>query len=144
MNFRQTCASMWRGAIAAAPVRTWALIGSGPPLTLFAIWVTCIIAYGKWPAALAGKRLESITWIGLSCLFLVLVMQVSLAQVGVRAHGLGSGFDIGTEPEPDPPAPKGAAVTTTTTTTVPLAQGPASPPAPPSNGEPAQPSGEDQ
>ena len=100
---------VWRALIAAAPVRLWALIWAGPPLTLGASWLAWIVWRGGWPAALAGKQLEILGYALFAALGLIGVIVVSLASVKVRGQGLGgTSIEIDGDHD-DPPAAKATA-----------------------------------
>lgn len=80
---------IWTGLTAAAPIRLWALLGAGPPLTAAAAALVWIVWRGGWPAALAAKQLEILGFALYGALTLIGVIVVSLASVKVRAQGVG-------------------------------------------------------
>ena len=88
----------------SAPVRLWALILAGPPLTLFAAGLVWIIWKGPWPAALADMQLTILGRALLISLALIGVIVVALAAVKVKATGVG-----GTSLEVDGDRPPGPA-----------------------------------
>ena len=81
--------------LGAAPVRLWALIGAGPPLTAGAAALAWIIWRGDWPVALAARRLDILGFSLYGALGLIGVIVVSLASVKVRAQGVaGASLEI--------------------------------------------------
>jgi hypothetical protein len=107
-------ARLWRAALAAAPIRTWATIAAGPFTLAFAIAALLIVWLGPWEAAQQAKQLDIIGWMGLSGLGLQLVVLISMSGVGVNFSAGKDGVkaDLGRDEEPN------ATVTTTTTTAV--------------------------
>lgn len=79
----------WRGALRAAPLRVWAMIGAAPALTLAAVGQTFIVWRGPWPESLARQQLEIIGWAHLIVLTLIGVIIAALAAVRVKAAGPG-------------------------------------------------------
>ena len=82
-------ASAWRALLAAGPVRLWAMIGAGPPLTLGACGLVWIIWKGGWPASMAGKQLDFLGFALLAVLGIIAVIIVTLAAVKVKGSGPG-------------------------------------------------------
>ncbi len=79
----------------AAPVRLWALILAGPPLTVFAAGLVGVVWKGPWPAALAGQQLSILGHALLIAMALIGVIVIALAAVKVKATGLaGTGFEV--------------------------------------------------
>lgn len=105
-------ASAWAALIKAAPVRLWALIMAGPPLTVFAAGLTVIVWRGPWPDALAGQQLSILGYGLFIALALIGVIVISLAAVKVKGSALGGSFEVEGDDDPAP------TVTTTTTTAV--------------------------
>lgn len=85
----------------AAPVRLWAMILAGPPLTAYSIWIVMLIWRGPWSPGMEHDRLE-ILGRALFCLYALLaIIMVSLASVRVKATGPGG---LAFEAEGDDPA----------------------------------------
>lgn len=78
-----------RAMLRAAPVRLWALILAGPPLTLFAAAIVGIIWKGPWPNHLAGDQLTILGRALFIALALIGVIVIALAAVRVKATGVG-------------------------------------------------------
>lgn len=89
----------------AAPIRLWALILAGPPLTAFLGWLVWIIWRGSWPLELAGRRLEILGGIAGGLVVLVAIVVVSLAAVKLEAETKLGKLSIGGENEHDDPPP---------------------------------------
>lgn len=88
-------AKLFPAMLRAAPVRLWALILAGPPLTLFAAGLAGIVWKGPWPTTLAGMQLTILGRALFIALALVGVIVVALASVKVKATGLaGTGFEV--------------------------------------------------
>jgi hypothetical protein len=78
-----------KAMIAAAPVRLWAMLLAGPPLTAYSIWVVIIVWKGPWSPAMEHDRLQ-ILGLALMCLYALLaIIVVSLAAIRVKATGPG-------------------------------------------------------
>lgn len=118
-----------RQLLLAAPIRLWALILAGPPLTAFDAWLVWIVWKGDWPAAMAETRLEIIGAALGGHVVLVAIVVVALASVKLEAATKLGTISIGGD-DHDDPAPA-AFVETTTTTKV------AAPAAPPPPADPA-------
>jgi hypothetical protein len=90
----------------AGPPRLWAMILSGPPLTLFAAGMVWIIWKGPWPIAMASQQLVILGWGLWILLGLIGVIIVSLASAKVKATGFAGSIDIEGDDD-DPPAQPG-------------------------------------
>lgn len=98
-----------RVMLAAAPVRLWAMILAGPPLTAYSIWIVLLVWKGPWSAGMEHDRLE-ILGRALFCLYALLaIIMVSLASVRVKATGPGGlAFEADGDDadKTDPPQPQ--------------------------------------
>lgn len=101
-------ADVARQLLLAAPIRLWALILAGPPLTAFDAWLVWIIWRGGWPEALAGQQLEILGGLAFGHVVLVGVIVVSLAAVKVEAETKLGRLMIDGDGQPDPPPPPAA------------------------------------
>lgn len=84
----------WTAAIAAAPVRIWALILGPQALTIFAAWVVSLVADpGR---DLSPQRIGVLAWT--IYILLALVSLFTVAITGTRFRGVGFGgasLDVG-------------------------------------------------
>lgn len=103
--------SAWTAAVKAAPVRLWALIGAGPPLTLFCWGLVAIVWKGPWPQALASQQLTILGYALYIGLALIAVIVIALAAVKVKGAALGGSFEV----DADDPPPAGATATASVT-----------------------------
>lgn len=88
-------ARIWKGALAAAPLRVWAIVLAGPALSAAAAVMVGIIWRGDWPEELAGKRLDFLGWALLVLLVNVTIIIAALAAVRVKARGMAGEFEVG-------------------------------------------------
>lgn len=80
---------IWRALIKAAPVRLWALILAGPPLTAVTCWLVWIVWKGPWPVGSAPQQLSILGYGLMDAMALVGVIVVALASVKVKGAGPG-------------------------------------------------------
>lgn len=80
---------LWNALLKAAPLRLWAMILAGPPLTVSATALVAIIWQGGWPEALRAKQLDFIGWALIGNIALLAIIIVTLAAVRVRGTGPG-------------------------------------------------------
>lgn len=80
---------MTRAIIESAPVRLWALILAGPPLTAVACWLIWIVWRGPWPAGSAQQQLSILGWGLMGAMSLVGIIVIALASVKVKGAGPG-------------------------------------------------------
>lgn len=106
-------ARIWDALIKAAPVRLWALILAGPPLTIFSAGLVGIVWRGPWPDRLAGQQLTILGYALFIALAVIAVIIIALASVKVKGQGPG-GLNFEVDAADDAPP----VVTTTTTTAV--------------------------
>ncbi|MBA4010777.1 MAG: hypothetical protein C0481_02820 [Phenylobacterium sp.] len=91
--------------VISAPLRLWALILAGPPLTAIDVWLVFVLKDGTWPEALRGQQLETIGALALVHAGLVAVVVVSLAAVKLEAQTRLGSISIGGDgDDPDPPS----------------------------------------
>jgi hypothetical protein len=84
----------------AAPIRLWALILAGPPLTGLAAWLVYLVRYG-WPTGTEVQRLEILGWALFGVLGLVAIIVVGLALVRLEAETRLGKFSIGADDNDD-------------------------------------------
>lgn len=82
-------ARIWDEALKAAPLRLWAMMLAGPPLTLSAIGLTFIVWKGGWPLELASEQLRILGWALMANWLLIGVIIVTLAAVRLSGRGPG-------------------------------------------------------
>jgi len=98
-------ALVWRAALAAAPLRIWALFLGAVPLTAGAVSLVLIIWRGGWPAYLARVQLDILGWALMATYGLIGMIVVALAAIKVSGRGPGGlGFEIDGD-GPDAPHP---------------------------------------
>lgn len=104
MNVWSKAARLLAQLLAAAPVRTWAVILAGPPMTAVDCWLCWILWRGGWPPALAGLQLQILGGLAFVHALIPLAIVLSLASMQVRAETRFGTVSIGGD-EPDAPAP---------------------------------------
>jgi hypothetical protein len=94
---------MARQLLLAAPIRLWALILAGPPLTGFAAWLAWMVRHG-WGEVTESQRLAILGDALMLAMVLIGVIVVALAAIKVRAETkLGSISVDGDEHSPASP-----------------------------------------
>jgi hypothetical protein len=93
-----------RQLLLAAPIRLWALILAGPPLTMLAVWIVWLVRYG-WEDGQAQQQLEILGLALYGALGLLAIVMVSLAAVKLEAETRLGKLSIGRDDEDEPPAP---------------------------------------
>src|SRR5690242_9220886 len=86
--------TIWRAMIAAAGVRTWAIIGAAMALTGFAAWHSWIVWRGPWPAEEAAHRLSILAWGLWGALGIIGMIVLALTGLGVVASVSRSGLNL--------------------------------------------------
>lgn len=85
---------IWSGALAAAPVRLWALLAGAPIITGLDAWLIYMVRNG-WPPEAAHQQLNILGNMGYIHATLLGVIIITLAAIHVSARGFGgSGIDI--------------------------------------------------
>lgn len=88
-------ARLWSACLSAAPLRLWALILAGPPLTGFAGVLVWAAWFGPWGADRQEQQLTILGFALYGCLGIIAVIIVSLASVSVKAQGPGgTSFEV--------------------------------------------------
>lgn len=109
-------ARLWRALTLAAPVRLWAMILAGPPLTAGAGGLAWIVWRGGWPGYAAKQQLDILGAALLAVLAIIAVIIIALASVSVRASGPGgTSFEVDGDGTADVKVTAQATVTSGTT-----------------------------
>lgn len=82
-------ARIWHGALKAAPLRIWVLIGGAPVISAFAVWLVTIVWRGGWTPDRQEQQLDFLGTSLIVTLCLLGVIVVTLAAVKVRGTGPG-------------------------------------------------------
>lgn len=99
----------WRLVTLSTPVRLWALILAGPPLTAIDVWLVLVLKDDAWPEVLRGQQLETIGALALVHAGLVAVVVVSLAAVKLEAQTRLGSISIGGDGDDAAPTSKPSA-----------------------------------
>lgn len=106
-------ARIWRGLLAAASVRFWAMVGAAMALTVDGIWVTWIVAY-HWPVGSEDAlRIKVLAAALIIVLVGVILVVIALTGKRVEASGMWGRLDVSGD---DPPPTVTTTITTKTET----------------------------
>ncbi|MFN3856530.1 MAG: hypothetical protein ACK4RV_02190 [Caulobacter sp.] len=96
--------SIWLAALAAGPVRLWALILAGPALTLLGVGQFVVIWLGEFDSTPVDlKRVDALSWSHIIVLGIIAVIIIALAAVRVKGSGPGGlSFEVDAD-DPEPP-----------------------------------------
>ncbi len=106
---------IWSAMIAAAGVRSWALIFGMQALSVFAAALCLVVWKGPWAADRQPQQLDILGWSLWGILLILALGFISLASLGVVASITKSGVNLTVG---DEDAPTSATITTTTETKV--------------------------
>jgi len=101
---RAAWAAVTRQLLLAAPIRLWALILAGPPLTGLLAWSVYLVRY-RWPADRAQQQLEILGLAIYGLIALIAVIVVSLASVKLEAETKLGRLSIGGDHDHDQDLP---------------------------------------
>jgi len=105
---------VWRAMIAAAGVRSWALIGAMIAMTGFAAWLCYVVWKGPWLDSRQPQQLDILGWSLWGALIIIALGFISLTGLGVAASINKGGVSLNVGDEDHKPD----AVLVTTETTV--------------------------